>query len=777
MSTVTLHKIEKLPKPALKPARLLLVGNPNVGKSVIFGYLTGKYVTVSNYPGTTVEVSRGKMKYGGQEWEVIDTPGINSLAPQSDDERVTRDMLLDADPDVIVQVADAKNLRRTLLITSQLAELKIPMVLVLNMMDEARHRGIEIDAKGIGELFGIPVVPAVAVEGEGLYSIFKSIVHAKVPNDPLETQRNRILGNANFLQAFTPKPNKKLPLQLTVEWLQTQDLGFRQGVESWLNRVADGHVPNDAATRTQIKNSAARLEEMRNAFLERAVGQYKTALPSVFRESNGVGLKIGFVCLAAGLLLFAYTEVGRLFGLPTPFGWMNSWMDKSVVPTTLSFLGNNHLGWLGSLFFGKLADDGSAYETGLLYPAITQFLMLIAPVIAPLAFVLRRSERFAERLGHWTRDWRTGAPMMIVILLLMYEFVGVIGAGTLVDALENNIFNSLLTPNLQRLIPSGIFYDFFVGQYGLISVGLTYALAIVLPIVMTFFIAFGLLEDSGYLPRLAILSDRLFRVMGLNGKAVLPMVLGLGCDTMATMTTRILETKKERLIATVLLALGVPCSAQLGVILAISGSLSAGAMLTVFGVVVSQMFLVGYLSSKIVKGKRGDFIFEIPPIRMPVFKNVWTKTRYRMKWYLKEALPLFVLGTLILFVLDRLRVPTPWGKLSGLDMINNSLAPLVTGVLQLPRQTSQVLVLGFLRRDYGAAGLYDMVGKGLMTPVQIVVSLIVLTLFIPCVANFFMIIREQGTKKALIILAFITPFAIAVGGIVNLVLRALNIGF
>ena len=777
MSTVTLHKIEKAQKQNAKPSRLLLVGNPNVGKSVIFGYLTGKYVTVSNYPGTTVEVSRGKMKYGGQEWEVVDTPGVNSLAPQSDDERVTRDMVLEAEPDVIVQVADAKNLRRTLLVTSQLAELKVPMVLVLNMMDEARHRGIEIDAKGISELFGIPVVPAVAIEGEGLYSIFKSIVHAKIPHDPLAAQRTRLLSNEDFLKSLKPKENHHLPLQLTIEWLQTQDSGFRQGVESWLNRVAEGEIQNDASTRTRIRSCAARLEEARNAFLDRAVSQYKKALPSVFQESNSPALKIGLICLAASLALFAYTEIGRLFGLPTLYGWINSLMDQSVIPSALSFFQKIHLGWLGSLLFGKLADDGSTYETGLLYPAITQFLVLIAPVIAPLAFVLRRSEKFAARLGHWTRDWRTGAPLMLVVLLLMYEFVGVIGAGTLVDALENNVFNVLLTPNLQKIIPPGIVHDFLVGQYGLISVGLTYALAIVLPIVMTFFIAFGLLEDSGYLPRLAILSDRVFRVMGLNGKAVLPMVLGLGCDTMATMTTRILETKKERLIATVLLALGVPCSAQLGVILAISGSLSGWAMLTVFGVVLSQMFLVGYLSSKIVKGKRGDFIFEIPPIRTPVFKNVWTKTRYRMKWYLKEALPLFLLGTLILFVLDRVRVPTPWGRLSGLDMINNSLAPLVTGILQLPRQTAQVLVLGFLRRDYGAAGLYDMVGQGLMSPVQIVVSLIVLTLFIPCVANFFMIVREQGTKKALIILGFITPFAIAVGGIVNVILRVLKITF
>lgn len=760
-----------------KAPRLLLVGNPNVGKSVIFGYLTGKYVTVSNYPGTTVEVSRGKMRYSGQDWEVIDTPGVNSLSPQSDDERVTRDMLLDADPDVIVQVADAKNLRRTLLITSQLAELGRPMVLVLNMLDEARTRGIEIDVEGISKLFGIPVVPTVAVEGEGLYQLFKTIHQAKVPQDPLANQRLRLLNGDEFAQTLQSARGGNLPVQLTIEWLQTHDSNLRQGVESWLNRNTAGSVWQDAASRTRIRATATRLNEMRNAFLDQTVGQYKKVLPGVFQEAQGYKLKLGLGLLVLGVLLFAYTELGRLFGLPTPYGLVNGWLDQSVIPATLNWLGSVNLGWLGTLLLGKLADDGSTYETGLLYPALTQFVLLIAPVILPLAFVLRRSERFTERLGYWTRNWRTGVPLMLVVLLLMYEFVGVIGAGTLVDALENNIFNGFLTPRLQSLLPAGIIHDFLVGEYGLISVGLTYALAIVLPIVATFFIAFGMLEDSGYLPRLAILSDRVFRVMGLNGKAVLPMVLGLGCDTMATMTTRILETKKERLIATLLLALGVPCSAQLGVMLALSASLSLGAVLTIGGVVLSQMFLVGFLSSKIIKGRRGDFIFEIPPIRVPVFSNVWKKTRYRMWWYLTEALPLFLLGTLILFVLDRVRVPTPWGRLSGLDMINNSLAPLVTGILDLPQRTAQVLVLGFLRRDYGAAGLYDLVEKGLLTPVQIVVALIVLTLFIPCVANFFMIIREQGLKKALYILAFITPFAITVGGVVSWLLRALKIHF
>jgi ferrous iron transport protein B len=252
------------------------------------------------------------------------------------------------------------------------------------------------------------------------------------------------------------------------------------------------------------------------------------------------------------------------------------------------------------------------------------------------------------------------------------------------------------------------------------------------------------------------------------------MALGLGCDTMATMTTRILGTKKERLIATLLLALGVPCSAQLGVMMAISASLSLGAMLTVFGVVFSQMILVGWLSSELINGRRGDFIFEIPPMRAPVLKNVRTKTRYRMKWYLREALPLFLLGTLILFALDRLR---PWGGASGLELIERALAPVVTGWLQLPAQTARVFILGFLRRDYGAAGLFDFVRGGAMDAVQVVVALIVLTLFIPCVANFFMIVREQGTKRAFYILAFITPFALAVGGAVNWLLRAFGIHF
>ena len=753
-----------------KRPRLLLIGNPNVGKSVIFSYLTGKYVTISNYPGTTVEVTYGKLRYGGRDWEVIDTPGVNSLAPQSEDERVTRDLLLEGRPDVIVQVADAKNLRRTLLLTTQLAEFGAPLVLVLNLMDEARSRGIEINVEGISQLFGIPVVSAVAIEGEGLYTLFKTINRAVVPRDPLADERRAILEHETAAQKLADCGMT----QLALEWLQTSDASLRRAVETWMGGPAEewpGATGND---RSRVRVLASRLEKMRNAFLDQSVGQFKRTAPKLMTgAASSQTTRLALLLLMCGLALFVYTEAGRLFGWSTPYSLCNAWLEASVIPTAQIWLATLGLGSIGLLLFGQVAAS-SAYENGLLYPAVTQLLFLIAPVIAPLAVLLPRSQVFAERLGHWARDWRTGFAILLVVMSLMYEFVGVTGAGAFVDALENTVFNQLLVPRLQGVMPHGFAYDLLLGQYGLISVGLTYALAIVLPIVMMFFLAFGLLEDSGYLPRLAILADRVFRVMGLNGKAVLPMALGLGCDTMATMTTRILATRKERLIATLLLALGVPCSAQLGVMMAISSSISFGAMLTVFGVVFSQMILVGWLSSKLIKGQRGDFIFEIPPMRMPVLKNVWTKTRYRMKWYLREALPLFLLGTFILFVLDRVRL---WGGASGLELIERGLAPVVTGWLELPAQTARVFILGFLRRDYGAAGLFDFVRTGRMDGVQVVVALIVLTLFIPCVANFFMIVREQGAKRAFYILAFITPFALGVGGAVNWLLRALGVHF
>ncbi|MCM8830977.1 MAG: hypothetical protein NC918_02140 [Candidatus Omnitrophica bacterium] len=298
---------------------------------------------------------------------------------------------------------------------------------------------------------------------------------------------------------------------------------------------------------------------------------------------------------------------------------------------------------------------------------------------------------------------------------------------------------------------------------------LTYAFAIIFPIVTAFFLFFGVLEDSGYLPRLSFLSDRLFNTIGLNGRAILPMVLGLGCGTMATLTSRILETRKERILVTLLLSLAVPCSAQLGVIMGMLGSLAINALLIWLGIILFTMIMVGFFASKIIPGLRAPFIQEIPPIRIPQIKNIMVKTFARLKWYLKEAVPLFMLGTFILFIFD---------KIGALKWVELALSPLVVGLLNLPKKASEAFIIGFLRRDYGAAGLYMLRKAGALDDVQVLVSLVVITLFVPCIAQFFVTIKERGAKVAWLIGGFVFIFAFFVGFILNLVLRYLinNLG-
>ena len=379
-----------------------------------------------------------------------------------------------------------------------------------------------------------------------------------------------------------------------------------------------------------------------------------------------------------------------------------------------------------------------------------------------------RSARFARRLGRLCVHPIWGWPLLLLVLSTVYLVVGVFGAGTLVDLLEHGLFGQHLNPWARAVVarvPSPFLQDLLVGKYGVVTMGLTYGLAIVLPIVTTFFLVFGVLEDSGYLPRLAVMSDRVFRVMGLNGRAVLPMVLGLGCDTMATMTTRILATRKERVLATLLLALGVPCSAQLGVVLGMLGAVPFSAGLVWGFAIAGVMVAVGWLAHQLLPGRTSEFVVELPPLRLPLSSNVLAKTAARVEWYLKEALPLFVAGTLLLFALDRLHL---------LGAVIRAGEPLVTGVLGLPAQASEAFLIGFLRRDYGATRLFDMSRGGSLDTVQLVTAMVTITLFIPCVANVFVIAKERGTRTALAMAAFIFPFAFAVGGLVRLVMRGLG---
>lgn len=601
---------------------VILVGNPNVGKSVLFNKLTGRFVVISNYPGTTVEITRAEMTLDGQKVTVIDTPGVNELAPTTEDARVTCDVLQDHPDAVVVQVADAKNLRRALLLTHQLAQQRRRVVLVLNMMDELDACGGAIDVRKLSELLGIPVVPTIATANTGIHLVQKNVGAASVP---------------------------------------------------------------------------------------------------------------------------------RLEGEPLA--------------------------------------------------AINRLLLQTYSYVRP------RRASLAQQLGWWATHPLKGLVLVAIVLYVTFWFVGLFGAGTCVDLLENGLFNRYINPAAIRLVDAllpfphqhqvevsdlkleipltptrglklwssrrevvstayqseadGVarfVHDFLVGPYGMITMALSYGFAILFPIVITFFLLFGVLEDSGYLPRLAVMVNRLFRRMGLNGKAVLPLVLGLGCDTMATMTTRILETRKERVITTLLLALAVPCSAQLGVLLAMMASISAAATAFWFLLLISVTVLIGWLASKLYQGETSDFILELPPMRRPLLGNVLAKTLARLKWYLQEVIPLFVLGTAILFLLDKLR----W-----LDKIARLGEPLVSGWLGLPPKTAEAFLVGFLRRDYGAVYLLDAAKSGALSPHQVLVAMVTITLFMPCIATLFMISRELGRKTAAIIAVFVFVFAFLVGGLVD----------
>jgi ferrous iron transport protein B len=363
-----------------------------------------------------------------------------------------------------------------------------------------------------------------------------------------------------------------------------------------------------------------------------------------------------------------------------------------------------------------------------------------------------------ERISRVLIRPSTGIPFLFLVILALYLLVGVIGAGELVDFIESEIFEARINPAVNDILEANIPWEpvrgLIGGEYGIVTLGLRYAIAIIFPIVGIFFLAFSVLEDSGYLPRLSLLIDRVFKRIGLSGRAVIPMTLGLGCDTMGTLVTRTLETKKERVLATLLLALAVPCSAQLGVIFAILSTNIIALIvwaLTIFFV----MLFIGWLGSRLIPGGRPQFFMELPPLRVPKLSNVLVKTYTRMIWYFKEILPIFIVASVLLWI----------GDLTGVfSWMIKAMTPLV-GALGLPDTAAPVFIFGFFRRDYGAAGLYDISSS--LTIGQLTVAAVTLTLFIPCIAQVMMMYKERGKKATLGIVAFIFPFAFLVGFLLN----------
>ena len=368
--------------------------------------------------------------------------------------------------------------------------------------------------------------------------------------------------------------------------------------------------------------------------------------------------------------------------------------------------------------------------------------------------------KFSKTFGRLSRHPVFGLPILGFFLVTTYLLV------TYVAGFLDGILSAvLLVPTVEyitRFLPSGFWNELLVGDYGILTLGLFNAIVTILPILSVFFLMFGFLEDIGYIPNLCVLTKRVFAKIGLTGKSVMPLVLGFGCKTMATLTTSGLRSRKEKFIAVYLIAFALPCSAQMGVDMAIFGRIGIKAFMIGYGALVLIELCAGLALNKIIKEEeRSDFIQELPAIRIPSPKAIATKTYYRLYWFLKKAIPIFIIAAAVLFLLDKTGV---------LDLTKTLMSPIVEGWLGLPRDIVDVLILAAARHEAAAALTLKMVVAEELNYVQCIVTVVITTMFVPCFANVVAMCKQMGIKTGLAMAFAINISAFILAGILNWIL-------
>jgi ferrous iron transport protein B len=567
--------------------KILLMGNPNVGKSAVFSRLTGVQAIISNYPGTTISYTRGHMKLGEETAEVIDVPGTYTLEPTSQAEEIALKMLEGGD--IVVNVVNATNLERNLYLTLQLLEKGIPVVVALNIWDDTKHLGIDIDVERLRQRLGVPVIPTVAVTGQGIKELVESIPRAASPQLPPASSDKRWAKVGNIVE-------------------EVQHIHHRH--HTWRERLADA---------------------------------------SVRPITGGI---IAVVVLAIALALVRFISEG-------------------LINFALDPLFNN----------------------------------LWAPVLMKLS-PLMGSEGF----------------------------------------LHNIVIGQLIDGQID-----------FVQSFGLLTSGLYVPFAMVLPYIFSFYLVLGLMEDTGYLPRLAVLMDNVMHRLGLHGYAIIPTLLGLGCNVPAILSTRILESKRERFITATLISIAVPCAALQAMIIGLVGEQGIQYVIMVYGTLFIVWIILGFILNRTVKGFSPELLIEIPPYRLPPWRTLIQKLWMRTHGFLAEAIPIILGAVAAINILYYFGV---------FDAVANFTAPVVTGLLGLPKEAVSVIAIGFLRKDVALGMLAPLA----LTSGQLVVGSVVLAMFFPCIATFVVLLRELGVLNMLKAAGIMVASALIVGGILNLIL-------
>jgi len=667
---------------------IALAGNPNVGKSCVFNQLTGLSVVTANYPGKTVELNMGVTTHDGLRIGIIDLPGTYALSAFSDDQWVARRGVLEGRPDVVVIVVDACNLRRNLYMVLQFLELGFPVVVDLNLIDQAAKTGLKTDHEKLSELLGVPVVPTVAVCGEGIKELIQKAVD--LVQGKVKQASPKIVYGGDVEQAvqqleeainrYMPKTPYVLPSRALAVQLLEGDLEF-----------------------TQI------LREGENEEEERLNQQWRWR-----HRGRGKG--------------FSQQRILRL-----------------------------------SALLAKQIEEKHGEPVGVI---IARERHELAGTIAEVVQVrVKQPTLISERLKHYSVAPYTGIPLMLSVFLGVFAFIFYVG-GLLSQAVDS-FWGSLISPSMNWLIYSLVQNETLtrIVLWG-VDAGVLAWLSVGVPYVLTFYIVLSLLEDTGYLNSVAFLTDNIMHKIGLHGRAIIPILTGAGCNVPAIMGTRVLTTKRERIIACTLIVL-VPCSARTAVILgAVANFVGWFYAVLIYALEVALIGLVGLGLHRLLPGESSGLVMEMFPFRVPSASAIARKTWFRFKDFAFVALPIVALGSLVMGALYETKY---------LWMITTPMQPIVLGLLGLPAVAGITLILGILRKEltlellvalaivqYGATAQNLLV---FMTPLQILVFALVVTIYVPCVATVAVIGRELGWRNALFIMVFTIALALVVGGL------------
>jgi len=395
----------------------------------------------------------------------------------------------------------------------------------------------------------------------------------------------------------------------------------------------------------------------------------------------------------------------------------------------------------------------------------------VGDVISQVQTLSHRHHTWREVLEDASSHPVSGFFIALFVLFVTFWAVRFIGEG-IINYITDPFFEQVWAPLLMQLSSllgsGGILHDMLIGKliggqidylqsFGLLSTGIYIEFGAVLPYIISFYFALGLLEDIGYLPRLAVLMDTILHKLGLHGYAIIPTVLGLGCNVPAIMATRNLESRKERFIASTLISIAVPCAALQAMVIGLLGQYGIQYVAMVYGSLLFSWVIIGFIMHHTIKAFSPELLMEIPPYRFPPWRVILQKLWFRAYGFIKEALPIVLGAVLVINILYTLGV---------FDFIANITAPLISGLLGLPKEAVVSIVVGFLRKD---------VAMGMLAPLsltarQLVISSTVLAMFFPCAATFVILLRELGVIDMLKASGIMILAALIMGGLLNLVL-------